>query len=45
MNDWWWENTGTPITGSKPEAKVVEKPDVFISYQWGKQKEVIYHII
>ena len=41
MNDWWLKNTGTSITGPiKPKANVVDQPEVFISYQWGKQKEV-----
>ena len=45
MNDWWLKNTGTSITGPiKPKDNVVDQPEVFISYQWGKQKEVKQHM-
>ena len=41
MDDWWQKKTGKRILGpAKPIAQPAEPPQVFISYQWGKQKEV-----
>ncbi|KAF6026408.1 hypothetical protein EB796_015296 [Bugula neritina] len=41
MDDWWLTKTGNRVVGAA-EKKLdnTKNPDVFISYQWGKQKEV-----
>lgn len=41
MDNWWLVKTGKRIKGDKVvENTTPTNPDIFISYQWGKQKEV-----